>query len=342
MSSTADTTRPVRPARPGRTAGLALTAAVLTAALATGCAGHATTISSRPAASNAAPPAATAVTTGAAASGSASAQAKSVQIGKSVYWGGLRFDVKSAAYQPTGGGAYQVVLDTTVTNTFKTFAVRDWPEFAIDLAGTPLPGQYGNAVPPTPGASNPLTITFDGAAGPNRPFSFDGASFVLGDAALAQAVVPLGTGGREAISLKPVDLALPAGAALTSGRLTLNLKSAQLRADFGDGNGVTTLKRGQRAVLVVFDMTGRVGDAGMAVDGSFLRLKLPNGQVVGPTRAPIEALYPDRPTRQDQAAWFIFEGATDGDYTLSVTDQPAAAASLALPATGVKDSGPVS
>ncbi|TWE16513.1 hypothetical protein [Kitasatospora atroaurantiaca] len=317
-----------------RTAGAALAAAVLTAALATGCGPDTTTGGDGQKATNAAP-------SSVSSSALGTSRPTTVQIGRTAYWGGLKIDVKSATYKPAteGGYGYKVVLDTTVTNTFRTTAVRNWPDFAIDIAGTPLGGDYGSAVPPTPGASNPLTLTFNGSADADHAFTFDGASLVLGDASEAQAVVPLGKGGREAISLKPIDLKLPANTVLTSGRLSLSLKTAQLRADVGNNNG---LKRGQRALLVVFDMTGHVGPAGMAVDGGILRLKLPNGQVVGPIAAPIEAIYPDRPTRQDQAAWFVFEGATDGDYTLSVTDTDTPPASVPLPATGLKDSGPVS
>jgi len=317
-----------------RTAGAALAAAVLTATLATGCEPDTSTGGDGQKATNAAP-------SSASSSAPAGSQPTTVQIGRTAYWGGLKVEVKSATYKPAAEGSYgyKVVLDTTVTNTFRTTAVRNWPDFAIDIAGTPLGGDYGSAVPPTPGASNPLTLTFSGSADSGRGFAFDGASLVLGDPSETQAVVPLGKGGREAITLKPIDLKLPANTALTSGRLSLSLKYAQLRADVGSN---TSLKRGQRALLVVFDMTGHVGPAGMAVDGGMLRLKLPNGQVVGPTAAPIEAIYPDRPTRQDQAAWFVFEGATDGDYTLSVTDTDAPPASAALPATGTQDSGPVS
>ncbi|KDN86248.1 hypothetical protein [Kitasatospora cheerisanensis] len=264
-----------------------------------------------------------------------------MQIGRSAWWGGLRFDVKSATFTPGQGGEYTLALDTTVTNTFTATAIHNWPELAVDLAGTPTAGDPGNAVPPVPGASNPLPITFRGYADQGHPFTFDGASLVLGGAGTAQGVVPLGQGGRAAVSLKPVDLKL-SGTSLTSGRLTLDLKSAQLRADFGDGNGITTLRPGQRAVLVVFDLKGAVGPAGMAVDGTALRLKLPNGQEVGPTAAPIEAIYPDRPLRQDQAAWFVFGGATDGDYTFSVTDAPNPAGAVELTASGLAGSGPLS
>ncbi|MEV4612926.1 hypothetical protein AB0K43_10015 [Kitasatospora sp. NPDC049258] len=323
--------------RPRRTTALALAAALLTAGLATAC---------QPDGSDDAAPAATtgATTTPGAGSGTAAAtaaatgKAGTVTIGKTAYWGGLRFDVKSATYAPDPDGEhFKVTLATTVTNTFRTTAVRDWPDIAIDVNGTPLTGDRGAAVPPTPGASNPLPLTFTGTGA----FSLDGASLVLGDAGQAQAVVPLGTGGRPAVTLAPVDLKLPANPTLTSGRLTLNLKTAQLRADVGGGNGSGALTLGQRGLLVVFDMTGQVGPAGMAVDGGSLRLKLPGGEEIGPTVAPIEAIYPDRPGRQDQVAWFVFSGATDGDYTLSVTDPDhATPATAVLPATGVKASGP--
>lgn len=326
-----------RATRPVRTIGAAIAAAALTAALATGCEPDSPATGTAQNTTNAAPPA----TPGAPTSAPGKA-ATTVQIGKTLYWGGLKFEVKSATYKAAaadGSSSSKVVVDTTVTNTFKTEAVRNWPDSALDIAGTPVMGDYGTAAPPTPGASNPVPLTFTTNADPGHPFSFDGASLVLGDASETQAVAPLGTGGREAISLKPIDLKLPGDPALTSGRLSLNLKYAQLRADTGS----TALKRGQRALLVVFDMTGHVGPAGMAVSGENLRLKLPNGQVVGPTAAPIEALYPDRPTRQDQAAWFSFDGATDGDYTFSVTDTDnnTPPATVTLPATGLKDSGPL-
>jgi len=311
----------------------ALAAAVLTAALATGCGPD-----DDP--SPAALPAATATVPSAPVTAKA---AQTVQIGRTVYWGGLKYEVKGATYKPTDNGGYKLTLDTTVTNTFRTFAVRDWPQFTVDLAGTPVTGDQGSAVPPTPGASNQLPITFTAPADPDKPFAFDGASFVIGDPAQAQAVVPLGKGGREAVTLKPIDLALPADPAVRSGRLTLTLKTAQLRADFGDSNGRTSLTRGQRAVLVVFDMKGDVGPAGMAVAGEILRLKLPSGQEVGPTVAPIVAIYPDHPLYQNQAAWFVFDGATDGDYTLTVTDAPSAPpAATTFHAGALKDSGPLS
>ncbi|MEV4557556.1 hypothetical protein AB0K51_11235 [Kitasatospora sp. NPDC049285] len=323
-----------RPARRSVKAAAAVAAAVLVAALATAC-----DPSDTPA-----PAASTAAAKGTAPTASAPAVAPtaptSVQVGKTVWWGGLKFEVKDASYAAGPNGDYTVTLNTNVTNTFKTTAIHYWPSLALDLSGSPVTGDLGTAAPPVPGATNPLPVTFKGNVDPKHPFSFDGASFVLGDPGVAQAVAPLGKGGRTAVTLKPVDLKL-AGNSITSGRLTLDLKYAQLRADFGDGNGVTTLKPGQRAVLVVFDMKGNVGPAGMAVDGSFLRLKLPNGQEVGPTVAPIEAIYPDRPTRQDMAAWFVFNGATDGDYTLSVTDAPGAAAPVKLTAAAVADSGPL-
>ncbi|GAA2833684.1 hypothetical protein GCM10010441_67870 [Kitasatospora paracochleata] len=321
----------------------ALAAAILTAALATAC-----DPSGDKAPANGAPPATTTVSPAGqggsgGGTGTGATAAKTVQIGRTVYKGGLKFEVKSATYTPgdATSGSYKLVIDTAVTNTFKTGAIRDWPDIAIDIAGTPITGDPGTAVPPTPGATNPLPLTFSAYTSAGHPFSFDGASLVLGDAAEAQAVVPLGKGGREAVDLKPVDLTLPTPA-LTSGRLTLTLKYAQLRADYGDGGGVTALKRGQRSLLVVFDMKGNVGPAGMAVDGSMLRLRLPGGQEVGPTRAPIEAIYPDHPLFQNEAAWFVFDGATDGDYTLSVTDAPdAAPATAAFHATDLKSSGPL-
>lgn len=328
---------PARPLRRPVRAAAALAAAALLAALTTAC----DDTTPAPAASRHPAPVATATGAPSAAASTGTGAARTVQIGRSVWWGGLKFDVKSATYTPGQGGDYQVQVDTTVTNTFRTTAVHYWPDLAIDLGGTPTPGDPGTAVPPVPGASNPLPITFKGYADKNHPFTFDGASLVLGAPGTAQGVVPLGKGGRTAVSLKPVDLKA-AGSSLTSGRLTLDLKYAQLRADFGDGNGVTTLKPGQRAVLVVFDLKGAVGPAGMAVDGTVLRLKLPDGQEVGPTVAPIEAIYPDRPLRQDQAAWFVFDGATDGDYTFSVTDAPNPAAPVKLTATGLADSGPLS
>ncbi|RKE18576.1 hypothetical protein [Streptomyces sp. TLI_171] len=326
----------VRPARRTVRTAAALAAAALIAAGATACNDD----DPAPAATASHPAGAPAAAASAAAS-SGTQGARTVQVGRTAWWGGLKFEVKSATYTPGANGDYQVVLDTAVTNTFRTTAVNYWPDLAIDLGGTPVTGDQGTAVPPVPGATNPLPITFRGVTDKSHPFAFDGASFVLGAPGTAQAVVPLGKGGRAAVSLKPVDLKL-SGTSITSGRLTLDLKSAQVRADFGDGNGVTTLKPGQRAVLVLFDMKGAVGPAGMAVDGSVLRLKLPNGQEVGPTVAPIEAIYPDRPLRQDQAAWFVFSGATDGDYTFSVTDAPNAAAPVKLTGTGLADSGPLS
>ncbi|MFJ1702388.1 hypothetical protein [Kitasatospora sp. NPDC088346] len=327
--------------RPRRSTALALAAALLAAGLATAC-GPEDHADPAPAPAATTPAAGTAAP-GAATGTPAAAKAGTVTIGRTAYWGGLRFDVKTATYTPDpdpDGERFEVTLATTVTNTFRTTAVRDWPDIAIDIGGTPLTGDHGSAVPPTPGATNPLQITFTGTG----PFGFDGASLVLGDSGQAQSVVPLGTGGRPAVTLAPVDLKLPAKPALTSGRLTLTLKSAQLRADVGGGNGSGALTLGQRGLLLVFDLNGQVGPAGMALDGGSLRLRLPNGQEVGPTVAPIEAIYPDRPTRQDQVAWFVFPGATDGDYTLTVTDPDrgtAAPATAVLPATGVKASGPV-
>ncbi|GAA4844588.1 hypothetical protein [Kitasatospora terrestris] len=310
----------------------ALAATVLVAALATAC-DDLGQDRSEPA------PVASATASAAGTAGTAAGRAKTVQLGRTVYKGGLKFDVATASYQPGENGDFKVVVDTTVTNTFKTSAVRDWPDFALDIAGTPVRGDYGTAVPPTPSASNRLPLTFAGHSEPGHPFAFDGTSLVLGDAAEAQAVLPLGTGGREAADLKPVDLTLP-GTGLTSGRLTLTLKTAQLRADFGDG-APGGLQRGQRALFVVYDMKGNVGPAGMAVAGEVLRLKLPNGQEVGPSRAPIEAIYPDHPLYQDQAAWFVFSGAGDGDYTLTVTDAPSAPGAAVFHATGLKASGPL-
>ncbi|MER8182490.1 hypothetical protein [Kitasatospora sp. NPDC094015] len=325
--------------RPRRSTTLALAAALLTVGLATACQPDGSDDSAAPAATTAVTGTPTAATTGAAgATGATGGKTGTVTIGRTAYWGGLKFDVKTATYTPDPDGEhFKVTLATTVTNTFRTTAVRDWPDIAIDVNGTPLTGDHGTAVPPTPGAANPLPLTFTGTGA----FALDGASLVLGDSGQAQAVVPLGTGGRPAVTLAPVDLKLPANPALTSGRLTVNLKTAQLRADVGGGSGGGALTLGQRGLLVVFDLNGQVGPAGMAVDGSSLRLKLPNGEEVGPTVAPIEAIYPDRPSRQDQTAWFVFSGATDGDYTLSVTDPDhGAPATAVLPATNVKASGP--
>ncbi|WP_033820213.1 hypothetical protein [Kitasatospora sp. MBT63] len=322
--------------RPRRSTTLALAAALLAAGLATACdpTGSSDAAPAAPTATTAAPGAAT------TASPAGKAAAGTVTIDRTAYWGGLRFDIKTAAYTPDpDGSGYKVVLTTTVTNTFRTSPVHYWPDIALDLNGTPVRGDVGTAAPPTPGATNPLPITFTGTG----TFGYDGASLVLGESGQAQAAVPLGKGGRPAVTLAPVELKLPTAATITSGRLGLTLKSAELRADVGGGSGDGALTLGQRALKVVFDLNGKVGPAGMAVDGATLRLKLPNGQEVGPTVAPIEAIYPDRPTRQDQVAWFVFQGATDGDYTLSVTDpdNTAAPATATFPATGVKDSGPV-
>ncbi|WP_030262534.1 hypothetical protein [Streptomyces sp. NRRL B-24484] len=291
--------------------------------------------------SPAAPPAkATATVTGAtgttAAGHTAAPAAGTTTIGRTLYAGGLRFDVKTAATTPatdTTGG--KLVLTTTVTNTFRTTPVNDWPTISVDVNGTPLSGDHGTAVPPTPGASNTLPITFTTPAG----FTLDGASLVLGDPGQNQAVLPLGTGGRAAADLKPLDLALPAAHTVTGGRLALSLKSAQLRADTAN----SPLKLGERALYLTYDMTGTVGPAGMAVSGDSLRLRLPGGQEVGPSSAPIEAIYPDRPTRQNQAAWFVFSGATDGDYTLTVTDPDhnGTPATAVFHVTGVTAAGPV-
>ncbi|MFD9125676.1 hypothetical protein [Kitasatospora sp. NPDC059571] len=331
--SSSTTTRGSRPR--SATTALALATALLTAGLATACGPDDTS-------GGTAKPLPARTTTAAAGSTATTPAGKpgTTTVGRTAYWGGLRFDIKTAATaaNPDGTGS-TITLATTVTNTFRTTPVTGWPDIAIDIAGTPLTGNLGTAAPPTPGASNPLPITFTGTG----PLTLDGASLVLGAPGQAQAVVPLGSGGRAPVTLAPVDLHATAGATLTSGRLGLTLKSAQLRADVGGGNGSGALTLGQRAVLVLFDMTGKVGPAGMAVDGTSLRLKLPDGQEVGPSVAPIEAIYPDRPTRQDQAAWFVFQGATDGDYTLSVTDpdHTAPAATTVLHATGVAASGPV-
>ncbi|MFI8294218.1 hypothetical protein ACIGBL_34470 [Streptomyces sp. NPDC085614] len=268
---------------------------------------------------------------------------QTVEVDRSAYWGGLRFDVGSVAYTPGPHGGYKIVVNTTVTNTLKTAAIRSWPSLSLDLDGSPLTGDVGTAVPPAPGDANPLSIVFKGTARSGPAFVFDDAALVLGKAGLAQAVVPLGRGGPQAVTLKPLEVPTPpSGSVLTSGRLTLNLKSVQLRADYGNGGGTTVLRRGQRALLVVFDMEGHVGPPGMVVDGSLFRLRLPNGQEIGPTEAPIEALYPNRPTRQNQAAWFILEGATDGSYAFTVTDPGKVSAISSLSLTGIKDSGPVS
>ncbi|PBC71891.1 hypothetical protein BX265_6505 [Streptomyces sp. TLI_235] len=318
-----------RPRTPRATA-LAAATVLLTVGLATACTPDGTN-------SPAAPPAkatATATATGHTAAGTAAAG--TTTVGHTVYWGGLRFDVKTAAATPatdTTGG--RLVLTTTVTNTFRTTPVNDWPTLSIDVNGTPIAGDHGTAAPPTPGASNTLPITFTTPTG----FTLDGASLVLGDPGQNQAILPLGTGGRTAADLKPLDLALPAGHTVTGGRLALTLKSAQLRADTAN----TPLKLGERALYITYDMTGTVGPAGMAVSGDSLRLRLPGGQEVGPSSAPIEAIYPDRPTRQNQAAWFVFSGATDGDYTLTVTDPDhnGTPATAVFHVTGVTAAGPV-
>jgi hypothetical protein len=151
----------------------------------------------------------------------------------------------------------------------------------------------------------------------DETFSFDDATLIIGNPENNQAVVPLGPGGDDLVSLEPREIAVTGTA--TAGAVTVAVERAELRADLPDWSD--EVEAGSLALTIYFSATPSSGiQIGQGVlQSENVALKLPDGTAVAVRsdgRSGVNELLQGREgtTIRDLQVRFIVPAPAEGDY----------------------------
>jgi hypothetical protein len=232
------------------------------------------------------------------------------QIDKTFWYAGFKVTLGKAMYGP----GKQVTIVATFDNESTQSEIFE-AELVVQTPANNFIADSGmqDDVPKVPGKSSgmgTLVIPVN-----RQPFSFAGATLIVGDASGAQAKVPL-DGNGTLVDLAPKPVAVTGS--VTAMTLTLTLKGGDLRYDVLSSH--EQLKVGKLSLTLIFNIsfTSDIQDE-YPFSGNNLTLKLPDGTTTGSQDGPVELLK-TRTTLQDQSVRFTVSNPPTGKYGLVLTD----------------------
>ncbi|MGH2348135.1 MAG: hypothetical protein ACRDFT_01560 [bacterium] len=206
----------------------------------------------------------------------ASPDADSVTVDESFWHAGWKVTLDEATLTPGDFGAAEVAISATFENLGDDEAIFD-SQLLLTSGGNDYAdeGSAGHDLPRVPGereGEGAFSFRVD------EEFSLDDATLVVGNPDNNQAIVPIGPGGDDLVSLEPTEIA--ASGTATAGAVTLTVERAELRADLPDRH--SEVEDGKLALTVYFSATPQAGiQVGQGVlQSPNVVLELPNGTTV--------------------------------------------------------------
>ena len=239
-----------------------------------------------------------------------SAPARQVlQVDKTVWYGGLKLTFGEVAYDPDPEAdtrlTAKVLIENLSGNDYRPnlpilFSTGDQQYDGTLTQNTLVGGRQQSRFD--------LEFRVDDLAG------LAGSSFIIGRGDEAQTTVPLGDG--ELVANEPRNI-LATVPKLKVGDLSMRIDTCDLRADMVPNHNQA--KRDHLVLACFIDAQA----PGATVAGHYfgeanLRLKLPDGTVVGPTESPNEVL--TSAIEPDTYAAFMIQWPAPGNYALQVVD----------------------
>jgi hypothetical protein len=239
------------------------------------------------------------------------------QIGKSIWYGGFKVIVDTAAMgKDKNSGDPQVQFATRFANQGDDVARFDSADVDLASRGNHYRAAFSlDGTPEVPGnAAGNGQLAFD----VDSNFSFDDAVLTFGSSDTAQAVMPLGGSGTM-VAHEPVSVKLTGST--TSDQLRAQLTAGEVRADKPRRHDQA--RHGSLSLKVVVDVTlvrANIGDS-YALAGDNFALTLPDGtQVATVDTDNLIKVLQLKSTLQGAEMWFDIPGPAKGRYLLMLTD----------------------
>jgi hypothetical protein len=200
---------------------------------------------------------------------------ETVDIDQTFWHSGWKVTLGEATVAEGDFGARVVTIDATFENLGE-----DTAAFDSQLVLTSGGNSYADTSPEHELPRVPAELSGEGviAIHVDEEFTFDDATLVVGRAENNQAVVPLGPGGDELVTLEPQEIAVSGD--VTAGAVKATVERAELRADLPDQHSIT--EEGTLVLTVYFSVTPSAGiqlGQGLIQDPN-VALKLPDGTSV--------------------------------------------------------------
>jgi hypothetical protein len=200
---------------------------------------------------------------------------ETVDIDQTLWHSGWKVTLGEATVSTDEFGVRTVTIDATFENLGADTATFD-SQLVLTTGGNSYT-ETGTEqeLPQVPGelsGSGVIAIRVD------EEFSFDDATLVIGNPDNNQAIVPLGPGGDDLVTLEPQEIAVSGD--VTAGAVKVTVERAELRADLPDVHSI--MEEGKLALTVYFSVTPSAGiqiGQGVFQDPN-VALKLPDGTAV--------------------------------------------------------------
>ncbi len=230
---------------------------------------------------------------------------QSLKVDKSVWYGGLKLTFGEVTYDPA---ARQPLLAKVLVDNLSG---RDWrPSLPIifSVDGQQYEGDFVQSTLVGGKQQSRLELAFRVE---QLPGGLAAGQFLVGRGSEVQSVLPLGT--AKLVANEPKQVLGPKKTTVRD--LTISWKTCELRGDF-----VPQHDQAQREHTVLACWLDLQADRHSHYVGEqHFRLKLPDGTVVGPTRAPNEATGQNK-VEADCYLAFQIKWPAAGSYTLQVVD----------------------
>jgi hypothetical protein len=240
------------------------------------------------------------------------ANARSVTVGKTVWYDGLKVTVTTASYDPDKN---VVTAGLQLENQSATDFSTGNMDVHLKTGDRTYTGGTGtsNSVLGRSSASSVLTFVVNGFTG-----DLTTAQIIFGRGDQVQAVVPLGEGTLVANEPKTVI----SGHKLTASQVTVTFTTCELRGDYlGALREAGQADHGQYVLGCTFNAVYTGTFAGGHYFGAEkLRLILPDGTTVSPAHPAVQLLNPSVPVTGVYAG-FTFPWPAPGSYVLQLVDR---------------------
>lgn len=238
-----------------------------------------------------------------------------VEMGRSLWYAGFKITLQRAVLH-TVGDVRRLDVAASLENQGDQDVVLERTIF-VESHSRSHELAYSSDLPTVPGRSTGKgTLSFE----VGNDFSLGDAVVTFGASDRNQAVVPLGSAGTVA-SLEPVPVVF-AATRLSAGRLTLDVRRAEARADDPLAGGYRQAPRGHRFLVVDFASIATTVPYGQNVFNGTIVVTLPDGTTVAADSLN-ELPYPDKPAVDFRASYLV-DDPPQGAYKLVLRDDATA------------------
>lgn len=242
--------------------------------------------------------------------------AESVEVNEEFYHAGWHVTLGTASVESDSFlGSIDASIEATFENLGSNVAVFD-STLLLTSGGNDYPDEAftGHDLPQVQGkrsADGSFNFTVD------EEFTFDDATLIIGHPNNNQAIVPLGPGGEDLVTLAPVEIAVTGDA--IAGSVTASVERVELRADLPEDHGIAD--KDHLYLTVYFSVTPQAGipvGSGLIEPENFL-IEEPDGSRVAATDASLELLQgKEGTTIDDLFALFEVDNPAEGEFKFIV------------------------